>query len=178
MNRSNANRRILQPMVCTILLAGFLLFTAPMSAIAQTIEWDPLSMNFQNVAYDTTETRTLSLNNVHGTQPLRIENIEWEYLDYYDPPDGPPVQAFDYTTSEPLPAVIPPGEALDVYISFSPIDDGIMSMVMGDLMITNDSTNTPGLFYGLLGMGASDIDADGVSDIESQKYITDVCNLL
>ena len=33
-------------MVSTILLAGVLLFIAPMSAVAQVLEWDPLSMNF------------------------------------------------------------------------------------------------------------------------------------
>jgi hypothetical protein len=46
MNHIKVFPRVLQTMVCTVLLAGFLLFTAPMSAVAQVLEWDPLSMNF------------------------------------------------------------------------------------------------------------------------------------
>jgi hypothetical protein len=144
-------------MVCTILLAGVLLFIAPMSSMAQTIGWDPLSMNFQDIPYGTTETRALTLTNIDSVLPVNIVSVEWTYLDFYTLPGGGTQPAFSYT--DPTPAEVLPGASLEIFISFTPIDDGVMSFVMGDLLITNDSTTTPnGLSYSILGNGEAGSD--------------------
>ena len=94
MNHINSYR-----MLCTILLAGFLLFISPMSAVAQTIGWEPLSMSFQNVLNGTTETQTLILTNTapEGGLALEISSILWTYLNYYTKPNGDTAPAFSYT---------------------------------------------------------------------------------
>ena len=164
MKYSNSNRRIYQTMIGTILLAGFLLFILPMSTMAQILEWSPLSMDFPDVPYGTEETQTLTLTNGDSIGDLIIENVEWTYRDSYTDPDtGDPVPAYEFTTDELLP--LGPGGSMGVHISFSPIDDEVMSFVMGELMITNNSTNAPVLYYGVTGMGVvGDTDLDGVRD--------------
>ena len=117
----NPNRRVFQPTVLTILLAGVLLFTAPMSVMGSNIGWSPSSIDFGDVPYGTTETQIVRLENIGGDL-LTITGIEWTYRDYYicDEPLGCP--AFEWTgdISEPL----LPGEWIDVEITFPPLTMG------------------------------------------------------
>ena len=143
MNHSHVSRQTNHRGWIALVLIVLLLGAAP--ANAQLMEWDPWTMDFGQVVIGNTEYRTLTLINPEEVEPLRIENIQFTYNQLHQ---------FDFETSQPLPAVIPPGDSLDVVFSFSPIDFSFASM---EVRIINDSTNAPSLFYSMLGEG---IEAD------------------
>jgi len=129
-------RRIGMGLSFAVLLLGL----TPLAAVAQVVDWDPLSIEFGAVPIGSREIRTLTLENIHGSEPLNIESIEFTFNDR---------GAFGVTAE--LPAVLGPGEILEVEFSFEPPD---FSFFFGDVLITNDSTNAPSLTYQLLGEGS------------------------
>ena len=112
-------------------------------------------MSFFDIPYNTTATRTLTLTN-EGGGLLQITNIEWEYMTYYFPPGEESPAAFDFSNVS-LPVDVPSGESMDIEISFSPVDDGIISIANAQLLITNNSDNAPSLRYWLDGLGIAGI---------------------
>ena len=174
-------------LLSTFLFVGILLFFSLNTAVAQDISWTPLSMSFPDVPYGTTETRTLTITNDDSTDPVSIDNIEWTFMSYYDP-FGDPVPAFSYTADRLVPATLLPGTSMDIEISFSPVDDGVMSFVSANLLITNTSANAASLNYWLDGNG-TDYDpcyplsfCDGIcqdlsSDLENCGQCNNVCSI-
>jgi hypothetical protein len=139
----------------TLLLTGLLLFFSLGSALAQSMHWSPESMNFPDVPYGTTETQTLTLTNADLALPLNINSIEWTFMMYYDPL-GESLPAFSFAADRLVPSTLLPGESMTIDITFSPIDDGIMSFVSAEMRITNTSGNDPSLNFFVVGLGVND----------------------
>jgi hypothetical protein len=134
--------------------AACLIFILPITSIAQTIEWSPLTTEFGSVPIGTTEYRILTLTNTDPSSSLTITSVVFTFNQ---------MEQFGLETSRSLPAILPPGGSMDVVFSFTPIE---FSFHMADVLIENNSTNAPSLAYFLLGEGAfgSDQDFDGVDD--------------
>ena len=157
-------------------MGGFLLFISNLSA--STLGWSPLTMSFPDVPYNTTATQTLTLTNT-GSGLLLVSNVDWEYMTYYFPPGDESPPAFRFNTGI-LPAGLLPGESMDIDISFSPIDDGIISIANAQLLITNDSDNAPSLHYwmdglGITGVPTGPVDLSGTIKTDNG---TDICAMV
>ena len=74
---------------------------------------------------------------------------------------------------------------MDIEISFSPVDDGIISIASAQLLITNNSDNAPSLRYWLDGLGIAgnptgpvDLSALYLRTISSEPYsLCELCFL-
>ena len=155
MNQMTSCRTALHTRLIMNLLGGSLLFILCLPVLASTMTWSPQFMSFFDIPYNTTATRTLTLTN-EGGGLLQITNIEWEYMTYYFPPGEESPAAFDFSNVS-LPVDVPSGESMDIEISFSPVDDGIISIANAQLLITNNSDNAPSLRYWLDGLGIAGI---------------------
>ena len=126
--------------VALALLGVGAFLTAPL-AWAQKIAWDPLFLDFGVVSVGDTAYGTLTLTNTDQVDPLTVSNVEFTYSQQ---------DQFGFTTSEPLAAVLLPGESLDVVFSFTPIT---FSFALAEAVVNNDSTNAPMLVYSMMGYG-------------------------
>ena len=137
----NIHSNCLLPRKClsTFLFVGLLLFFSFSSALAQDMHWSPETMNFPDVPYGTTETQTLTLTNADSLVPLAINSLEWTFMMYYDPL-GEHLPAFSFAADRSVPAELLPGESMTIDITFSPIDDGMMSFVSAMMLIENTSS--------------------------------------
>ena len=128
-----------------ILLSGFLFFISPFSAMAQSLSWSPLIMDFPAVPIGTTETQTLTITN-SGTSALTIDAVDWTYNLF---------ESFNFSLDRPLSAaILPPGLSMDIDILFTPVDLSFASAnMLIDYYSTNDPTNEGSLNYFVLGDG-------------------------
>jgi hypothetical protein len=131
-----AVRRLAFSLLCAGLLGG-----VPLVASSQTLEWSPWTMDFGEVPFGTTAYRTLTLTNADPVDPLTISQVEFTFN---------LAGQFDFTTSQPLPAVVLPGLSMEVEFSFTPTE---ISFSQADVLITNDSTNAAYLNYHMEGQG-------------------------
>lgn len=131
--------RFLRHGFVALALAGVGAFlTAPL-AWAQTLAWDPSFLDFGVVSVGDTAYGTLTLTNTDEVDPLVVSNVEFTYSQQ---------DQFGFTTSEPLAAVLLPGESMQVVFSFAPIT---FSFALAEAVVTNDSTNAPSLVYSMMG---------------------------
>jgi hypothetical protein len=123
-----------------VFLAGIGAVVAVPLTWAQTLDWEPKSLNFGAVLIGgETAYRTLTLINTDPSKTLTITGIEYTYNDR---------GAFGW--KEPLPKEIPPDSSVGVELSFSPPD---ISFFSAELQIANNSANVPVLIYFFMGMG-------------------------
>ena len=106
---------------------------------AQLIGWEPLVMDFGLVPVGNLADGTLRLTATGPEGTLAISEIYFTFNDR---------DAFG--VSAPVPAVLLPGESIDVDLSFNPPD---FSFFFADLRILNNSSNAPELSYFFSGFG-------------------------
>jgi len=124
--------------------------SCPAPAGAQTLGWDPLSLEFGRVAQGETAYKTLTLsNNDKDSPPLEITDIQWTFnqMDAFDCR----IDKYSCESGGWLPVSITSESSLEVLLSFTPQD---FSFFMADLQITNTSKNAPVFIYSMLGEGA------------------------
>lgn len=128
----------------------FIFVTCPAPAGAQTLAWQPLSLDFGPVAQGETEYRKLTLTNTDKDSPsLEITDIQWTFnqMGAFDCK----IDKYSCESGEWLPVSITPESSLEVLLSFTPQG---FSFFMADLQITNTSKNAPVFIYSILGEGA------------------------
>ncbi|MBT8067382.1 MAG: hypothetical protein KJO09_09085 [Gammaproteobacteria bacterium] len=109
------------------------------SADPQTIGWEPLVTDFGTIPVGDGAAQVLRLTATGPSGALAISEVYFTFNDR---------DAFG--VSAPVPAVLLPGESIDVDLSFNPPD---FSFFFADLRILNNSTNAPDLMYSFSGAG-------------------------
>jgi len=127
-----------------------IILSCPASVRAQTLGWEPLSLEFGRVEQGETAYKTLILSNTDkDSPPLEITDIQWTFnqMNAFDCK----IDKYSCESGDWLPASITTESPLEVLLSFTPQD---FSFFMADLQITNTSKNAPVLIYSILGEGA------------------------
>jgi len=106
-----------------MLLMLLILLAFPVSAISQTMAWDPLSMDFGQVTIGETGYQTLTLTNTDSENNLWIGSVEFGFNQ---------AGMFELvSTSKYLPgAILTPGESMDVVFSFTPVDFSLQARTL------------------------------------------------
>ena len=127
----------------SVFMLTIALLALPTKALATTLEWSPLSIDFGQVPYGTTAYQTLTLTNIDEVEVITINSVEFTFN---------LMGQFGFETSRPLPAILPPSgdpaSSMEVVFSFTPTE---ISFSQTDVLITSDSTNKPILDYYLFG---------------------------
>lgn len=112
---------------------------SPSSADPQTIGWEPLVMDFGMIPVGDATGQVLQLTATGPSGALAISEVYYTFND-----------RGAFGVSAPVPAVLLPGESIDVDLTFTPPD---FSFFFAELRILNNSTNEPDLVYAFSGAG-------------------------